>query len=248
MSNGQPSFIARVGGKSKLAPYIVSIMPEHTTYVEAFVGGGSVLFRKEPSTHEIINDLDKDIYHIFTDVKKLSSNEITKMNLKPNKNLFNHYKETDFKDPFERLQRNMYLTWNSFGSNRRSYAGQSHRNWKSPAFFDRIDAIKDRLKKVKVLNQDFRKVIKKYDSPTTLFYLDPPYEETRDYEHNGIEPEEIYEALKGVQGKFILSYNNSKKMKDLFKGYNIKKKLVHYQRNNYNDNSIKKYELIITNF
>lgn len=46
------------GGKSRLAPWIVSLFPAHRVYVEPFFGGGSVLFAKRPSSIEIVNDLD----------------------------------------------------------------------------------------------------------------------------------------------------------------------------------------------
>ena len=58
------SIIARVGGKSKLAQRIVSKIPKHRIFVEAFVGGGAVFFRKKPSEIEVVNDLDKDIYNV----------------------------------------------------------------------------------------------------------------------------------------------------------------------------------------
>jgi DNA adenine methylase len=59
------SAIRYLGGKWVLAPWIISHMPEHTTYVEPFGGGGSVLLRKHPSRLEVYNDLDAEIYGFF---------------------------------------------------------------------------------------------------------------------------------------------------------------------------------------
>jgi len=61
-------------------------------------------------------------------------------------------------------------------------------------------------------NMDFEDVIKKYDSPTTYFYTDPPYYivgEGSYYSNHDFgreDHERLANCLKGVQGKFGLSY------------------------------------------
>jgi len=50
-----------IGGKNRLATKIISMLPEHTAYVEAFAGGAQVLFHKPPSEVEVLNDLDFDM-------------------------------------------------------------------------------------------------------------------------------------------------------------------------------------------
>src|SRR5580693_7244952 len=54
-----------IGGKNRLALKIISMLPEHTTYVEAFAGGAQVLFHKPPSEVEVLNDLDYDVVNFF---------------------------------------------------------------------------------------------------------------------------------------------------------------------------------------
>ena len=46
------------GGKQRIAPWIVSLLPQHDHYVEPFAGGLSVLLSKRPSRMETVNDLD----------------------------------------------------------------------------------------------------------------------------------------------------------------------------------------------
>lgn len=61
--------IKLVGGKSKLAPLIISMFPKHICYIEVFGGAGHVLFAKPPSTVEVYNDLDGELVNFFRVVK-----------------------------------------------------------------------------------------------------------------------------------------------------------------------------------
>src|SRR5437773_12135675 len=57
--------ISYIGGKNRLANRIISLLPEHTTYVEPFAGGAQVFFHKQPSKVEVLNDLNGDIVNFF---------------------------------------------------------------------------------------------------------------------------------------------------------------------------------------
>jgi len=71
----------------------------------------------------------------------------------------------------------------------------------------------DKLQKVSAFETlDFEQHIKKYDSKTTLFYLDPPYFSSEFQYYRGAEHfgkaghQRLAEVLKNIEGKFILSY------------------------------------------
>src|ERR1017187_4330617 len=47
------------------------------------------------------------------------------------------------------------------------------RRWR--AGVERLPALHKRLSKVQIEQDDFRQILRRYDSSTTLFFLDPPY-------------------------------------------------------------------------
>ena len=249
------SIIGRTGGKSKLKQKIRGMMPKHTTYIEPFVGGGSVLFavKADPDIKEIINDKDKDIINIFLDVKKVGD-KITSLPV-VTKEQFNALKnKKSFSSPVERLKRNLILSKYSFRSDRRSYAPSKYKekiergNSDSSRNYDRY---KERLKDTRILNQDYRTVIKKYDNPNALIYLDPPYsmaEDNKDYNNNDVKIEDIINLLKTVKGKFILSYDNNATAKKLARDAGFKVMNVQTKYNDGRGGDIIKKELIIRNY
>src|SRR6266853_6482931 len=57
--------LSYIGGKRRIAKQLVSLIPEHITYVEPFAGGAQVFFQKPPSNVEVLNDLNYDIVNFF---------------------------------------------------------------------------------------------------------------------------------------------------------------------------------------
>jgi DNA adenine methylase len=107
---------------------------------------------------------------------------------------------------------------------------------------------KNRLNGVIILNKDFSDVINEYDSPTTFFYLDPPYECTKGCSYyKSVSPDDVYKSLQGLKGKFMLSYNDSPNIRKIFNEYNIRE-LDHKYSTRTSSSSIKVSELVITNY
>ncbi len=57
--------ITYYGGKQKLASTIVPLIPEHTLYNEPFAGGAAIMFAKEPSELEVLNDTNKELINFY---------------------------------------------------------------------------------------------------------------------------------------------------------------------------------------
>lgn len=76
-------------------------------------------------------------------------------------------------------------------------------------------------------NKDFEDIVKIYDTPDTVFYIDPPYLEVKRVKEyykcdftmdNHIR---LANVLNNIQGKAIVSYYPSETVKELYKGWNI---------------------------
>lgn len=211
-------FISRVGGKTKISSMIVELIPKHKIYVEPFIGGGSVFF-KQKSDIEVVNDLDKDIFDLWIDMKSIG-NRVQEMNFICSRKIFFELKNSNPTDTFNRLFRNLYLSLLSFKGDRRSFVGEKkciRRKNIGSNLKKNGEKYKERLKDVKIFNKDFRKIIDKFDSVDTFFYFDPPYVTLKgNWGYNPTTPEEIWNSLKNIKGKFILSYENIPQIKKLF--------------------------------
>jgi DNA adenine methylase len=213
------TIIARVGGKSKIAGKIIEQIPDHTIYVEPFIGGGSVFFKKKEAEVNVINDLEKDIYDIYKDVTMTDNIDDFDFSHPVNREEFTNYlNNKTIEDPKERLRRNLYLSKRSYSSNRttpavavRNGIGNLKKNFQE---------IKNKLLNTIILNKDFREVIKEYDGENTFFYLDPPYSKLNPkwgYKENVLTKEELFKVLKSIKGKFLMTYDHTPENVALFK-------------------------------
>lgn len=64
------------GGKRRIAPWIISHMPDHHSYLEPYFGCGVVLFAKAPSAIETVNDLDGDVVNFFRVIQNPESRRL----------------------------------------------------------------------------------------------------------------------------------------------------------------------------
>jgi len=89
-----------------------------------------------------------------------------------------------------------------------------------------LSEIAQRLLRVQIENAPALEVIRRYDSPETLFYCDPPYvHESRSdtrayaYEMTDCEHRKLAEVLHNVEGKVALSGYHSALMQELYRDW-----------------------------
>ncbi|MHC1739699.1 MAG: DNA adenine methylase [Anaerolineaceae bacterium] len=174
------------GGKWKMAPWIIDHFPKHEVYVEVFGGGASVLLRKFPSRTEIYNDIDSDIVNIFRVMRDSGKANKLEQLLR-----WTPFSSEEYEDCFvpgiddiDRARKMIARSFFGIGSDsifRKNGFRRGFKNKKldaNNAFASYIDCIPffvNRLRSVIIENLDFAKIINLYDSPNTLFYVDPPY-------------------------------------------------------------------------
>lgn len=234
------------GGKRYLAKTIVSYIPEHKTYVEPFIGGGAVFFTKEPSEVEAINDLDKEIAFTYKFIQKITENDVEELKKKDwigNKKTFEGLKNSIPETKLTRLYKFLYvMRFSRFKNYVSSFEGQESDCTSA------LPNIKERLKNVKIGNNDYKESIN-YDSKETFYYLDPPYPDTENKTIGGnISPIELHDFCKKIKGKFILSLNDVKEIKEVFKDFHIKKVKVLQSFSNTEGTQEFRGELLISNF
>jgi DNA adenine methylase len=213
------------GGKWKLAPWIISHFPAHRIYVEPFCGAASVLLRKPRAYAEVLNDTDGDVVNLFRVLRDERKARKLQRALE-----FTPFARAEFEqayepcaDPIERARRLVCRAAMGFGANAVSTQSTGFRNntirsgstptadfasW--PAH---VPALVRRLRGVVIENKPALEVLQIFDTPETLFYVDPPYPaSTRNlrnrYRHQMKTDDEhraLAQCLRSLQGMAIIS-------------------------------------------
>lgn len=251
--------LSYLGGKSKLAKQIVAMIPQdHVCYVEPFAGAAWVLFTKNPSKVEVINDLNDELVMFW---------RVVQNHLQPFLEYFKFavvsrklFELEKLKDPstltdIQRAVRFYYCQRLSFSG--RPTHGSFGSSTTAPPKFSITNLEESllethwRLKDVTIEHLDAVECIKRYDRPHTLFYIDPPYFFSgKDYpvHFEGDDFKRLRAALGAVTGRFILSLNDCPEVRSLFEGFTIKRVSLTYGSAPKDRRSEQRHEVLISNF
>lgn len=233
---------AYIGGKKNLAKRLcerIDAVP-HKIYAEPFVGmGGVFLRRRRRPRAEHINDLSRDVstlyrvlqehYGAFLDVLRFqvaSRPEFDRLMSVDPETL------TDLR----RAARFLYLQRMAYGGKvrGRNYAVDLYRGSR----FDlsklepMLQDLHERLSGVTIERLEWSAFLARYDTPDTLFYLDPPYFESED--DYGAELFDrgqfvhMANQLAGLKGRFILSINATPETREIFGRFDLEEVGTHY--------------------
>ena len=255
------------GGKSKAIDPISKLIPNFKEFREPFVGGGSVfiyLKQKFSSKTFWINDIYTNLYHFWSECKE-----------NPNK-LIESILEFRSKYPDgKELHRFLLANINSFDKikkaaaffifNRITFSGTTESGGFSQAAFhkrftdssiERVKALSKILINTRITNLDYEEVISNAGDDVFLF-LDPPYYSATKsalYGKNGnlhktFDHERFANVIKQTKHKWLITYDDSKYIRNLFSFANIKTwDLTYGMRNVSKDSNQIGKELFISNY
>ena len=218
---GRPIF-CRVGSKYRLRDKIVPLIPAHKTYVEPFAGSSAIFFAKPKAERNVLNDLDAGVVKGLHLIQKAPTDMESYPDVKgrdSHRRLWNSTATTTG----QKIAKRITETCSGFMSmpikkTKNIFKGPSIR-----AKVRHIGEFKEKLQGVKILSKDYAKVISQYDSPSTFFFLDPPYEDTDKSfgyaEDKGFDFDRLRDTLKRIKGNFLMTINDSPKIRELYSGF-----------------------------
>jgi DNA adenine methylase len=226
------------GGKRLLAKTILDLLATHHAYIETCCGGAAVFWAKprEISTCEILNDGDGDLVNFYWMLHKRGRGLAREVDCMPYSRVwFAQMMASKPRSTFGRAARFWYLNRVGFGARRRgaTYGVQATR----PAavlpakMLDDLDATVERLRGVMFESVDVCRLLDLYDKPLTLFYVDPPYWGTAQgyvCQFGDADHERLAAALGRIRGRWLLSYNDCPRVRQLYAGRSMRQVSTRY--------------------
>ncbi len=226
------------GGKFSHLDWLLPLLPPAHHYCEPFAGSAAVLLNRLPSPVETYNDIDGEVVNFFRVVRDNKDRLIEAIGLTPfareEFELACRY-ETNI-DDIERARR-FYVRarqvrtglaqkaslgrWANCKNTSRAGMSGAVSRWLGSV--EALPEIADRLLRVQIENRPALEVIELYDSPSTLFYCDPPYmhrtrRDTKAYGNEMTDEEHIQLAriLNNISGLVAVSNYDCEFMDELY--------------------------------
>jgi DNA adenine methylase len=230
-----PGIAPWIGGKRNLARQLlprIEAIP-HLCYAEPFIGmGGLFLRRRRRPEAEAVNDRARDVSTLFRVLQRHPDTLLGELARTLTSRVeFDRQRQVDpdTLTDIERAARFVYLQYCAFGGKPvRPTLGLSAVR---PARFDisRLDGVLRRVHRrlagVYIDSVDFEAFISRWDRPTTLFYLDPPYWDREDLYGKDLFARADFERLAAVldriKGRFIMSLNDVPEVRRTFAAFTI---------------------------
>jgi len=226
------------GAKWSLSKWIIGHFPEHHSYLEPFFGSGAVLFTKERSAIETVNDLDGEVVNLFEWIRADPERLARAIYWTPYaRDVYDKAWEAQYaeRDSFRRAV-NFYarmmmghgfrttgekVGWkNDVQGREKAYAATY---WcKTP---DVIFEAAERLRGVQIENRPAAELIERFNFPNVLIYADPPYvlgtRHGKQYrcEMTDAEHIDLLDALKAHKGPVLISGYESRLYEDALHGW-----------------------------
>jgi DNA adenine methylase len=225
-----------IGGKAHHVKWMDPLFPHRfDNFIEVFGGAGWVSVKSqkvESAKFKVYNDFNPLLANVFECFRTRSKDLLSLMIQTPKSNLalYKQYQQELFGDldwqtvrlgDLDLALKYLYLQTQVFAGtalsiNNVPYFTEQKAGGKYPSKYDTLikklstDKITHRLASINQVEKiDCIDLIKKYDSETTFFYVDPPYYNMEFYYSKDFPREkhqELADVLANIKGKFALSY------------------------------------------
>jgi DNA adenine methylase len=240
------------GGKSRAIKTILPLLPKNfSEFREPFVGGGSVFLAAKQkngnNTEFIINDLNYDLYCFWKEAKNNNAalyNETVKIkkNAKDGRVLFDYYRENKDYTDLERAVRFFVLNRITFSGtvDAGGYSEKAFYGRFTDSSIERIKPLQEMLQNVSIYNKSYEDIIYA-DGENVFIFLDPPYyrqASSRLYGKKGVlhtsfDHEKFAQDMKNCKSNWLITLDNTEKIKMLFDFAYIYEWELQYGMNNY---------------
>jgi len=255
------------GGKSRAVETIAKLIPDFDEFREPFLGGGSVFVyvkQRFPNKKYWINDLYAELYKFWEMTQKDVDTLIAKVyewkeKYTIGKELYQFL--NDNLDSFNDLERAAAF----FVYNRITFSGTTLSGGYSEGAFTgrftessikRLNDLRQVINGSLITNSDYEEVIKK-EGKNVFVFLDPPYYSAtksalygkNGHLHKSFDHKRFAENMKNCRHKWLITYDDSEYIRNLFSFANIQSWNLTYGMRNITENSDQKgKELFISNY
>lgn len=218
------------GGKKDEIKMFQDHIPVYDTYIEPFVGGGSLYFHLAPKK-AVIADVHDDLIAFYKSIKDGKSSKIYEfMKENPNEET-NYYKvrdEMEIKDELDRAKQFYYLRKTCFRGmlryNKNGKFNIPYGRYKTCNCEDLNNkGYENLLKNTDIIHGSFTEVFEKYNNEDNFMFLDPPYDsEFTDYGYCKFGKEEhkqLAECFKQTKNKCLMIIGKTDFIVELYKDY-----------------------------
>lgn len=255
------------GGKSRSIKIIAPLIPDFEEFREPFLGGGSVFVyakQRYPKKKYWVNDLYFELYKFW---EQSQSNldaiiaQVTqwKTEFEEGKKLhrflidnIEKFSDIEIASAFFVLNRITFSGTSESGG----FSNQAYEKRFTPSSIERLKKLQYVLPDTQVTNFDYEKVVEN-EGENVFIFLDPPYYSAtksalygkKGNLHKGFDHKRFAETMKNCQHKWLITYDNSDYIKDMFSFANIFTWELTYGMRNVNKNGQQKEkEIFISNY
>ncbi len=255
------------GGKSRSIKVIAPLIPDFKEFREPFLGGGSVFVyakQRYPKKKYWVNDLYFELYKFWEQSQSNLDAVITQVNqwkaeFEEGKKLhrflidnIRKFSDIEIASAFFVLNRITFSGTSESGG----FSNQAYEKRFTPSSIERLKKLQYVLPDTQITNFDYKKVVES-EGENVFIFLDPPYYSATKSAlygkngnlHKGFDHERFAETMKNCPHKWLITYDNSDYIKDMFSFANIFTwELTYGMRNVSKDSKQKEKEIFISNY